>query len=55
MAAARILDGLGYTLGYHMVGSWSDDAGNVDAQLWINVPATAVIEAAVKAGLISHH
>ncbi len=44
---------LGYTLGYEMVGYWLKNAGEIDAATWINVPAAAVVEAAVNGGFVS--
>ena len=46
---------LGYTLGYHMVESWLQVAGDIEAELWVNVPAATVIEAAARAGLVSQY
>lgn len=36
---------LGYTLGYRIVGKWLADAGAVDGDTWVNVPADAVLAA----------
>ncbi|PRD45316.1 hypothetical protein C5748_03710 [Phyllobacterium phragmitis] len=44
---------LGYTLGFEMVGSWLNEAGEIDAAMWVNVPAVTIIEAAEKGGLIT--
>lgn len=46
---------LGYTLGYQMVGCWLDDAGDIEAGTWISVPASTVIEAAARQGLVSQY
>lgn len=46
---------LGYTLGYEMVGSWLKIAGEVDASMWITIPAAAIVDAAVKDGLVSQY
>jgi hypothetical protein len=43
----------GYSLGYGMVGAWLEEAGDVDAATWIDVPAATVVEAAQRCGLIS--
>ncbi|ORM84661.1 hypothetical protein HA44_04805 [Mixta gaviniae] len=42
----------GYTLGYEMVAAWLRDAGDIDAEKWINVPAKEVFVAARKDGLL---
>ncbi len=34
---------LGYTLGYAMVGSWLERAGEVDGSTWVNVTAETVL------------
>lgn len=44
---------LGYTLGYEMVGSWLEEAGEISAVSWIDVPAATIIKAAAKDGFIS--
>lgn len=36
---------LGYMLGYCIVGKWLADAGVVDGDTWVNVPADAVLAA----------
>jgi hypothetical protein len=43
---------LGYTLGYEMVGCWLSEAVEVDGSNWVNVPATTVIQAAKRGGLV---
>lgn len=43
----------GYSLGYGMVGAWLEEAGDVGAATWIDVPAATVVEAAQRRGLIS--
>ncbi|MCD1634903.1 DUF2268 domain-containing protein [Martelella mediterranea] len=45
----------GYTLGYEIAACWQENAGEIDAATWINVPAETVIEAAVKGGLVAEH
>lgn len=37
---------LGYTPGYQIVGDWLTTAGEVDGNVWVNVPADAVLAAA---------
>ena len=37
---------LGYTLGYHIVGKWLQDVGDVGGDMWTNVSAEAVLSAA---------
>ncbi|MCM5557117.1 DUF2268 domain-containing putative Zn-dependent protease [Pleomorphomonas sp. JP5] len=44
---------LGYSLGYDMVGAWLAEVGDADAATWIDVPASTVIEAARRSGLVS--
>lgn len=43
----------GYTLGYELVGSWLQNAGQIDATTWITVPAETILQAALKEGLVS--
>ena len=42
---------LGYTLGYEIVGKWLTDAGDVDGDTWVSVPADAVLAFAGIPGL----
>lgn len=43
----------GYSLGYQMVAVWLAQSGIPDSQQWVNVPATQVIAAAQRAGLVA--
>ena len=42
---------LGYTLGYQIVGKWLTDAGEVDGDTWVSVPADVVLAVAGIPGL----
>lgn len=45
-AGGRRPRGLGYTLGYQIVGDWLATAGEVGGDVWVNVPADTVLTAA---------
>jgi hypothetical protein len=41
---------LGYSLGYQIAGRWLARAGEVDAALWVNVPAETVLAVGLERG-----